>query len=239
MVLSWWSFAVLIAWGVVTLPLLQLTNFHVNNAVYLVPRIDVGSRPYFLIDDMAPSALKNKLSKCAHPTFGIRTMHRTSFAIGHRGACLMFPEHTKESYEAAIRMGAGRVECDVAFTKDNELVCRHNMSELHTTTDILLTPLAAKCTQPFKPYNPITNTSATAECRTTDITLEEFKTLRGKMDGFNPLALTPQDYVAGTPSWRTDLYAGPTSGTLMSHKDSIALFDLHGVQMTPELKEPA
>ena len=44
-------------------------------------------------------------------------------------------------------MGAGIVECDVTFTKDKELVCRHAQNDLHTTTNILATPLAAKCTQ--------------------------------------------------------------------------------------------
>jgi glycerophosphoryl diester phosphodiesterase len=48
-------------------------------------------------------------------------------------------------------MGAGIVECDVTFTKDKELVCRHAQNDLHTTTNILATPLAAKCVQPFTP----------------------------------------------------------------------------------------
>jgi glycerophosphoryl diester phosphodiesterase len=134
-------------------------------------------------------------------------------------------------------MGAGVIECDVTFTKDKELVCRHAQNDLHTTTNILLTPLAAKCTKPFTPYNASLNTAATAECRTSDITLAEFKSLRAKMDGFNPKALTPQEFVAGTPAWRTDLYSGPSSGTLMSHKETIALFKKLGVKMTPELKE--
>ncbi|NCV63471.1 MAG: glycerophosphodiester phosphodiesterase, partial [Betaproteobacteria bacterium] len=150
---------------------------------------------------------------------------------------LMFPEHTLESYQAAARMGAGVIECDVTFTKDKALVCRHAQNDLHTSTNILLTPLAEKCTKPFQPYNPITKTPASAECRTSDITLAEFKSLRGKMDGSNPMATTVQEYVAGTPAWRTDLYAGPTSGTLMSHKESIVLFKQLGVKMTPELKE--
>jgi glycerophosphoryl diester phosphodiesterase len=42
--------------------------------------------------------------------------------------------------------------------------------------------------------------------------------------------------MAGTSSWRTDLYSGPTSGTLMTHAESIALFTRLGVKMTPELK---
>ena len=78
-------------------------------------------------------------------------MKVSDFSIGHRGAAMQFPEHSKESYEAAIRQGAGIVECDVVFTKDMELVCRHAQNDLHTTTDILTTPLASKCTKPFTP----------------------------------------------------------------------------------------
>jgi len=193
--------------------------------------IQVGQRPYFLTADMAPSPLKDKLQSCANGPFV-----KTDFSIGHRGAAMMFPEHTKESYEAAARMGAGIVECDVTFTKDKALVCRHAQNDLHTTTNILATPLAAKCTKGFTPHDPVTNTPASAECRTSDITLAEFKTLRGKMDAANLQAKTVAQYMAGTANWRTDLYSGPTSGTLMTHAESIALFTRLGVKMTPELK---
>jgi len=196
--------------------------------------VQLGPRPFFLVSQMQASLLKDQLQQCSKGPF-----RKTNFSIGHRGAALMFPEHTRESYEAAAKMGAGVLECDVTFTKDKELVCRHAQNDLHTSTNILLTPLAAKCSKPFQPYNPVNQTPAGAECRTSDITLAEFKTLRGKMDGFNPLAKTAQEYVAGTPSWRTDLYAGPTSGTLMSHQESILLFKQLGVKMTPELKEAA
>lgn len=194
--------------------------------------VQLGPRPYFLVSQMPDSALKTQLASCGNGPF-----EKRDFSIGHRGAALMFPEHTLESYEAAVRMGAGMVECDVTFTKDKQLVCRHAQNDLHTTTNILLTPLAAKCSQPFKPFDPSSQTPATAECRTSDITLAEFKTLRGKMDGFNPQALTPEAFVHGTAPWRTDLYSGPGSGTLMSHQDSIALFKRLGVKMTPELKQ--
>ena len=197
-----------------------------------IQNIQLGPRPFFLVSQMNDSPLKRKLQSCTNGPF-----KKSNFSIGHRGAALMFPEHTVESYEAAARMGAGVMECDVTFTKDKELVCRHAQNDLHTTTNILLTPLAAKCTKPFTPFDPSTNTPASAECRASDITLAEFKSLRGKMDGFNPKALTAQEFMAGTPAWRTDLYSGPTSGTLMSHKESIALFKRLGVKMTPELKE--
>jgi glycerophosphoryl diester phosphodiesterase len=197
--------------------------------------IQLGPRPFFLVNDMTDGELKSKLLKCSRGPF-----RKTDFSIGHRGACMQFPEHTRESYEAAARMGAGIMECDVTFTKDKELVCRHAQNDLHTTTNILVTPLAAKCTQPFTPATFDANGNllapASAECRTSDITLAEFKTLRGKMDAFNPRAKTPEEYLGGTANWRTDLYAGPSSGTLMTHKESIALFKRLRVKMTPELK---
>ena len=196
--------------------------------------VQVGERPFFLVADMVNSPLKDKLQSCSNGPFS-----KTSFSIGHRGAALQFPEHTRQSYEAAARMGAGVVECDVTFTKDKELVCRHAQNDLHTSTNILATPLAAKCTKGFTPYNAATNTPASAECRTSDITLAEFKTLRGKMDAANTKALTVAEYMAGTAAWRTDLYSGTSSGTLMTHAESIALFKQLRVKMTPELKAPS
>ena len=196
--------------------------------------VQVGERPYFLVADMLSSPLKDKLQSCGNGPFS-----KTSFSIGHRGAALQFPEHTRQSYEAAARMGAGIVECDVTFTKDKVLVCRHAQNDLHTSTNILATPLAAKCTKGFTPHDPATNTPASAECRTSDITAAEFKTLRGKMDAANTKATTVAEYMAGTAPWRTDLYSGATSGTLMTHAESIDLFKQLGVKMTPELKAPS
>ncbi len=59
------------------------------------------------------------------------------------------------------------------------------------------------------------------------------------MDGANPAATTVAEYLAGTADWRTDLYTGTSSGTLMTHAESIALFKELGVKMTPELKSPS
>ncbi|PKF77524.1 glycerophosphodiester phosphodiesterase [Vibrio sp. vnigr-6D03] len=195
--------------------------------------VQLGPRPFYLIEDMDNGALKRKLQNCSSGPF-----YRSDFSIGHRGAPMQFPEHTKESYLAAIQMGAGILECDVTFTKDKELVCRHSQSDLHTTTDVLAHPdLAAKCTVPFQPANPTTGEKAKAECRTSDFTLAEFKRLKGKMDGANAMATTVEEYMNGTAGWRTDLYS--SKGTLLTHAESIALFKKHGVKMTPELKAPA
>jgi glycerophosphoryl diester phosphodiesterase len=195
--------------------------------------VQLGPRPYYLIDDMDKGPLKKRLQACAAESF-----EHTDFSIGHRGAALQFPEHTEESYLAGARMGAGILECDVTFTKDRELVCRHSQCDLHTTTNILAIPeLAAKCTRPFTPYDPETDTPASALCCTSDITLDEFKGLCGKMDASNPMATTVEEYLGGTANWRTDLYA--TCGTVLSHKESIELFKRLGAKMTPELKSPS
>ena len=191
--------------------------------------VTLGPRPAYLVESMKDGSLKEKLKACTGP------FQATPWSIGHRGAPLQFPEHTVESYRAAARMGAGILECDVTFTKDKELVCRHAQNDLHTTTNILATPLASKCTAGFTPASG--DAEAAAECRTSDITLAEFRTLNGKMDAADKTATTVEGYLDGTAGWRTDLYA--TTGTLMTHKEAIALFESLGAMHTPELKAPS
>lgn len=199
----------------------------------VAPRPD--PRPVALVAGLEDGPLKRELAACSDDP-----VRRTSFSLGHRGAPLHFPEHTRESYVAAAAMGAGVIECDVTFTRDKQLVCRHAQDDLHTTTDILLTPLAARCTEPFRPAQFDAQgtllAAAAALCRTSDITLAEFHTLRGKRDGFDPRARTVEEYVWGGKAAFDTL--GPSTGTLMSHADSITLFRQLDVQMVPELKQP-
>lgn len=197
----------------------------------LADTITTGPRPLYLIDQMEAGPLKEKLLSCASDP-----VRRTKFSIGHRGAPMQFPEHTVESNLAAARMGAGILECDVTFTSDKQLVCRHAQDDLHTTTNILATDLAEKCTAGFSPASG--SARATAECRTSDITLAEFQTLTGKMDAADASAVTVEDYMDGTASWRTDLYAAD-GGELMTHAESIALFKSVGAKFMPELKSAA
>jgi glycerophosphoryl diester phosphodiesterase len=210
---------------------LALPSAAVAQSTPLPHEAQIGPRPFYLVDKMKDGPLKQKLQQCTGP------FHKTDFSIGHRGAALMFPEHSKEAYMAAARMGAGIIECDVTFTKDRQLVCRHSQCDLHTTTNILAVPaLASKCTQGFSPADPATGKKASAKCCTSDITLAEFKQLTAKMDGANTDATNVADYMNGTPRWRTDLYAN--SGTLMTHDESIALIRSLGAKFTPELKSP-
>ncbi|MEH6405108.1 MAG: glycerophosphodiester phosphodiesterase family protein [Sneathiella sp.] len=193
--------------------------------------VQLGPRPFFLVGKMKESALKDRLSACEAGPF-----YKTDFSIAHRGAPMQFPEHTKESYEAAAKMGAGIIECDATFTKDKELVCRHSQCDLHTTTDILLRPdLSSQCSQSFSPAS--NGAKASAKCCTSDITLAQFQTLKGKMDSKDPQAKTVEEYVKGGAAWRTELYSN--EATLMTHAQSIDLIDSLGRKFVPELKTPS
>jgi len=195
--------------------------------------VSLGQRPTFLVDAMEESPLKRRLERCEGGPF-----YRTDFSIGHRGAPLQFPEHTRESYVAAARQGAGILECDVTFTSDGTLVCRHAQCDLHTTTNILETDLAATCEQPFTPaqfdMNGVRISAAGAKCCASALTTDEFLSLEGKMDAFDPNAATVEEFLGGTAEWRTDLYT--SRGTLLTHRQSILLFREIGTGFTPELK---
>jgi glycerophosphoryl diester phosphodiesterase len=73
-------------------------------------KVQVGPRPYYLIEQMNASPLKRRLEQCSEGPF-----FKTDFSIGHRGGgTLQFPEHTKESHEAGARMGAG-IQVEAVF----------------------------------------------------------------------------------------------------------------------------
>ena len=63
-------------------------NWHGRSEV----NVQLGPRPFFLINDMADSPLKRKLQQCS----AAERYQPSNFSIGHRGAPLQFPEHTRE-----------------------------------------------------------------------------------------------------------------------------------------------
>lgn len=84
----------------------------------------------------------------------------------------------------------------VRFTADLDLVCRQAQNDVHTTTNILATPLASTCTPPSTPANG--DTSAAGECCTSEITLDEYRNLTPKMDAVDSTATTVEAYFGGT-----------------------------------------
>ncbi len=191
--------------------------------------VQLGPRPFYLVEGMDEGWLKDRLMQCQNGPF-----YRTDFSIGHRGSALLFPEHSDVAYRGGARMGAGIVECDVTFTKDRNLVCRHDECDLATTTNIVTTPLNKKCTVPWT--GPVGADHPSPVCCTSDLTVQEFNSLSAKMDASTPAATTAEGFLTGTASWRTDLYTGRAH--VMTFRDSIELNRELGVKHTPELKYP-
>ena len=92
----------------------------------------------------------------------------------------------------ARAQGAGIVECDVTFTRDGELVCRHAECDLHTTTNIVATPLNNKCTRALDRGRP------GAEVLHQRHHAGGVQGSHGKMDASNPAATTAEGFLGGT-----------------------------------------
>ena len=82
-----------------TLAMLALSSFAALDAAWAhdsddrkdSAQLQLGVRPFFLVEGMDDSRLKDKLQRCENGPF-----RRSTFSIAHRGAPLQFPEHTKE-----------------------------------------------------------------------------------------------------------------------------------------------
>ena len=191
--------------------------------------LDNPGTPYRVLQlaaDLPAGPLRTALEQCVTPLAPNR------FSIAHRGAPALFPEHTRESYLAAANQGAGVIECDVTFTQDGALVCRHSQCDLHRTTNILETPLQHKCRTPFR--GATSGEPAQAECCTSELTLTEFQSLCGKHDSADPSATTAAGYMHGGPARTPGQYPG--CGQLMTLDDSIELIQSLGRAHAPELK---
>lgn len=91
--------------------------------------------------------------------------------IGHRGASGSLPEHTLESYKAAIEQGADYVEPDLVLTRDGVMIARHEPM-LDSTTDV-----AIKFPESRKTTRNVDGVPTTAYFAS-DFTLAEIRTLR-------------------------------------------------------------
>ncbi len=186
---------------------------------------------------MDDGPLKRKLEQCSENELE----KKSDFSIGHRGAALQFPSTLQKSRTRLRRAWArASSRCDVTFTKDKQLVCRHSQCDLHTTTNILAVPeLAAKCTQPFQPADPATGTP-----RIGDVLHQRHHARRVqepvRQDGRLEPAREPRPWLSTlrrhAELLRTDLYA--TRGTLVTpRREYPARFRGLGAKFTPELKK--
>ncbi len=109
---------------------------------------------------------------------------QSPLVIGHRGASGYLPDHTLESYELAIKLGADYIEPDLVATKDGHLIARHEPN-ITTTTDVASHPEFAD-RETTKIVDGVAETGFFAS----DFTLAEIKTLRA----VQPLAERPQQF---------------------------------------------
>jgi glycerophosphoryl diester phosphodiesterase len=115
---------------------------------------------------------------------GGKGREQSPLVIGHRGAAGYLPDHTLESYELAIKLGADYIEPDLVATKDGHLIARHEPN-ITSTTDVASHPeFAGRLTT--KVVDGVAETGYFAS----DFTLAEIKTLRA----VQPLAERPQQF---------------------------------------------
>ncbi len=106
---------------------------------------------------------------------GGRRRRGLPIVIGHRGSPAYRPEHTIASYTLAIEMGADYIEPDLVFTKDGQLVARHE-PDIGATTNVADHPEFAS----RQTTRTIDGTVFANTWLTFDFTLAELKTLRAK-----------------------------------------------------------
>jgi glycerophosphoryl diester phosphodiesterase len=143
---------------------------------------------------------------------------RLPIVIGHRGAPAYRPEHTIASYTLAIEMGADYIEPDLVFTKDGELVARHE-PDIGGTTNVADHPEFASRRR--------TLTIDGVVYRDTwfsfDFTLAELRTLRAK---------------ERLPDVRPANTAFDGQFQVPRFQEVIDLAKAHGVGIYPETKHP-
>jgi glycerophosphoryl diester phosphodiesterase len=143
---------------------------------------------------------------------------RLPLVIGHRGAPAYRPEHTIGSYTLAIEMDADYIEPDLVFTKDGELVARHE-PDIGGTTDVADHPEFASRRRTLT----IDGTVYANTWFSFDFTLAELRTLRAK-------ERLPDVRPANTAF--NGVYQVPT------FQEVIDLAKANGVGIYPETKHP-
>jgi glycerophosphoryl diester phosphodiesterase len=128
--------------------------------------VHLGPRPFYLIENMDDGALKETLAACQSGPFA-----RSNWSIGHRGAPLMFPEHTVESNRRRRAHGRRhpRMRRDLHHGQGTGLPPRAERSAHHHQHPGHRS--GGEVHHALQPGLRATD-PARAECRTSEITLE-------------------------------------------------------------------
>ena len=140
---------------------------------------------------------------------------RSVSIIAHRGSSGALPEHTVPAYERAAADGAHYIECDLALTRDLQLICRHE-SLLNSTTDV-----AKRAQFADRVTSRVVNGETLHGWFSVDFTLREIKQLR---------AVQRFDF-------RDKQYDGKFE--IATFDEFIEVAKIHRVGVYPELKDVA
>lgn len=138
--------------------------------------------------------------------------------IAHRGASGLLPEHTVAAYRRAILDGADFIEPDLVFTRDGELVARHD-GYLSTTTDVAGRPEFAGRKRYAKAFKR-------EDWFVEDFTLAEIKRLRARQP------------FPGRPETHDGKYQVPTFAEVLEVAKRGAKRGGRAVGVYPETKHP-
>ena len=174
-------------------------------------RVQLGPRPFYLVDKMKPSFLKMALAALQQ-------------SCGREDVVLDRPPRRRpavpRAHQGVLRSGGAHGRGHPRVRRDLHQGPRSSSAATRSAT---CTPRPTSSPSPSWPPSarsrsrPPTRRPARRRrrtCCTSDITLAEFKTLCGKMDASIPRATTVAEYLGGTPTFRTDLYS--TCGTLLT-----------------------
>jgi glycerophosphoryl diester phosphodiesterase len=140
--------------------------------------------------------------------------------IAHRGASGLLPEHTLESYQCAIDLGADFIEQDLVLTNDLVLICRHEPMLSGTTNVADLPQFASRKT------TKMVDGVAYNDWFANDFTLAEIKTMRARQ----AMADRPQQY--------NDQYLIPTFQEVIELAKAQSAARGRPVGIYPETKHP-
>ena len=195
--------------------------------------IQLGPRPFYLVDDMDDGPLKTELQHCTEA----RSSGPTSRSAIAARRCSS-PSTPRNPTTAAARMGAGIIECDVTFTKDRQARLpplavrpahhhqhpRHPRARGQVHAALHAGRSGDRHARPRPSAAPATSRSPSSRrcaarwTRSTRTPRPSRSTWAARRLPHRPLRRT--------------------CGTLLTHAESIELFEALGAKFTPELKAP-
>ena len=140
--------------------------------------------------------------------------------IAHRGASGYLPEHTLQSYQKAIELGADFIGLDLVSTKDGVLIARHE-PWLSATTNI-----ASHLEFADRKTSRVVDGREVCDWFASDFTLEEIKSLRAKQS----YALRDQSFNA--------VFQIPTLVEIVDLVKATSISKNRAIGICPETKHP-